>query len=196
MDFFVPPQEISYRYSDYIEEFQAILATSSIKFGLPDNFSAFARRLQSDELLSADLDRMVRSIIQRESANISLRTILAIITVASGGPLAADPNRDLSKPTQLVIDAMIASGGCTPDDANHLDHICRPTAIVPLHDDITPIDASTDINQSLTRLQHNTSEAMHYLDSIEERIIRMEPIFEAIPPRNFSAAHPIVAPTP
>ena len=195
MDFFVPPQEISYRYNDYIEEFQAILATSNIKFGSPDNFSAFARRLQSDELLSADLDRLVRSIIQRENANISLRTILAIIAIASGGPLAADPNRDLSKPTQLVIDAMIASGGCTPDDANHLDHICRSTPS-PLHNDTTLIDASPDINQSLTRLQHNASEAMHYLDSIEQRITRMEPIFEVIPRRSSSASYPIVDPTP
>ena len=195
MDFFVPPQEISYRYSDYIEEFQAILAASKIKFGSPDNFSAFARRLQSDDLLSADLDRMVRFIIQRESGNISLRTILTIIAIASGGPAAADPNRDFSKPMQLVIDAMITSGGCGPDDADHLDSLCRSTPIISLQDDPPSIDSSPDITESLTRLERNASEAMHYLDSIEQRITRMEPFLEGLPSET-SASSPAMAPGP
>ncbi|HEY6414141.1 MAG TPA: energy transducer TonB [Edaphobacter sp.] len=181
MDFLVPPQEISYRYGDYVEEFQSILAASSIKFGSPDNFSAFARRLQSDALLSADLDRMVRSIIQRESGNISLRTILNIIAVASGGHTITEPHRDFSNPMQLVIDAMIASGGCSPDDAAHLDHLCRSTPTTSLDDDLIPIRVAPDLNQSLTRIERNVSEAIHYLDSIEQRITRMEPFLETLP---------------
>ncbi len=203
MDFFVPPQEISYRYSDYVEEFQAILAASSIKFGSPDNFSAFARRLQSDALLSADLDRMVRSIIQRESGNISLRTILNIIAIASGGHTIAEPTRDFSKPMQLVIDAMITSGGCSPDDSSHLDRLCRSTTPddAPIFiTDPSPLphldDSVADLDQSLTRLERNTLEAKQYLDSIEQRITRMEPLFEAIPRSNTSASSPNVAPTP
>src|SRR5579871_3515919 len=196
MDFFVPPQEISYRYSDYIEEFQAILAASKIKFGSPDNFTVFARRLQSDDVLSADLDRMVRSIIQRETGNISLRTILTIIAVASGGPTAADPNRDFSKPKQLVIDAMIASGGCSPADAEHLDGLCRSAPAIQSHETTPPNEASPDITGSLTRLELNASEAMHYLDSIEQRIARMEPFLEALPFSETPASSPAVAPAP
>ncbi|RSL14854.1 TonB family protein [Edaphobacter aggregans] len=196
MDFFVPPQEILYRYSDYIEEFQAILAASKIKFGSPDNFTAFARRLQSDDVLSADLDRMVRSIIQRETGNISLRTILTIIAVASGGPTAADPNRDFSKPKQLVIGAMIASGGCSPADAEHLDGLCQSAPAIQSNETTLPNDASPDITGSLTRLELNASEAMHYLDSIEQRIARMEPFLEALPFSETPASSPAVAPAP
>lgn len=203
MTFLANPHEVSFRFGDYIDEFQAILATNNIKHGAPDNFSTFARRLQSDELLSADLDRMVRSIIQRESGNVSLRTILTIIAIASGGDTIAEPDRDLSKPMQLVIDIMIASGGCSPDDPNHLDDLCRSTTpddtptFLPVPSPTPNLDDSaSDLNQSLTRLERNAVEAKQYLDSIEQRISRIEPFFEAIPRRDTSASPQNVVPTP
>src|ERR1700684_276787 len=111
MSLFSNPQEVSFRFGDDIEEFQAILSANDIKHGSPDNFSTFTRRLSSDDLLAADLDRMVRSIILRENGNISLRTILSIIAIATGGDAVAEPTRDLSQPWQLLIDALILYGG-------------------------------------------------------------------------------------
>ncbi len=203
MTFLANPHEVSFRFGDYIDEFQAILAANDIKCGSPDNFSAFARRLQSDEVLSADLDRMVRSVILRETGNVSLRTILTIIAIASGGDTIAEPNRDLTKPMQLVIDAMITSGGCSPDDPNHLDDLCRSTTpdntptLLPESSPIPHLnDSVSHLDQSLTRLERNAVEAKQYLDSIEQRITRMEPFFEVTPCGNTSASSPNAAPTP
>ncbi len=187
MSLFSNPQEVSFRFGDYIEEFQAILSANDIKHGSPDNFSTFTRRLYSDDLLAADLDRMVRSIILRESGNISLRTILSIIAIATGGDEVAEPTRDLSQPWQLLIYALIRSGGCSPTDPDHLDDLCRSAP---------PIPPSPVFNQSLTRLEHNASEALHYLDSIEQRITRMEPFLEATPFRKTPISSQVVAPVP
>ncbi|HEY6414137.1 MAG TPA: TonB family protein [Edaphobacter sp.] len=195
------PHEVSFRFGDYIEEFQAILATNNINYGSPDNFSTFARRLYSDDLLSADLDRMVRSVILRESGNVSLRTILTIIAIATGGEALAKPDRDLTKPMQLVIDAMITSGGYSTDDPNHLDDLCRstipedtPTFIPESSPFPHPDNSAADLNQSLTRLERNAVEAKQYLDSIEQRISRIEPLLETIPFTEPPEAPPNLAP--
>ncbi len=87
----------------------AILAANEIKFGSPDNFLRLARRLQSDDLLSGDLSRMVKSIFERENDKVSLRTILTIIAIASGGSAVAEADRDLTKPVNLVLDFLICS---------------------------------------------------------------------------------------
>src|ERR1700685_2628865 len=116
MAFFLDVQETTSRFGDYIEEFRAILAANDIKFGSPDNFFAFARRLQSDDLLPGDLSRMVKSIFERESDQVSLRTILTIIAIASGGSAVGEADRDLSKPVNLVLDFLIGSVNCIPID--------------------------------------------------------------------------------
>jgi TonB family protein len=200
MTLHVSPEEISARFGDYIEEFQAILTTNGIKYGSPDNFSSFARRLYSDDLLSADLDRMVRSIILREDGNISLRTVLTIIAIATGGNAVAEPHRDLSQPQQLVINALVNSGGYGPSDPILLDvDLYQSTQIVPQPGaeptdppELPPhlINDATEFTQSLTRLEHNTLEAKQYLQSIEQRISHMEPFFEALPRSNTSASSP------
>jgi outer membrane biosynthesis protein TonB len=251
MAYFLEAQETASRFGDYIEEFRAILASNNIKFGSPDNFFAFARRLQSDDLLPGDLSRMVKSIFERESDKVSLRTILTIIAIAVGGSAVAESDRDLSKPMNLVLDFLIRSVNCSSVDPEHIDNMTiapfttatdldekgasretvspspielstrdRPighfdtlavpwasefahvshrrhgrgqvdTSVAPgassrsdsSTDDapLQPLDGSTELIQSLTRLELNALESKHYLDSIEQRISRMEPRLENVP---------------
>jgi outer membrane biosynthesis protein TonB len=207
MSFFLNPQETAHRYGDYIEELRAILAANNIKFGSPDNFFAFARRLQSDDLLPGDLSRMVKSIIERETDTVSLRTILTIIAIAVGGSAVTEANRSLSKPLNLVLDFLVRSGDCIPADPEHMDSISLApfTTFANLEstsgeepqlppgntssdqipypppgiDNLHPLDTSQLI-QSLSRLELKALESKLYLDSVEQRLNRMEPLLENV----------------
>ena len=216
MAFFLDAQETASRFGDYIEEFRAILAANEIKFGSPDNFFAFARSLQSDDLLPGDLSRMVKSIFERENDKVSLRTILTIIAIASGGSAVAEADRDLTKPVNLVLDFLIRSVNCSPIDPEQMDNTCMPPFTITTDIDekdvsdqvpspfpielpasdgandqidtcgtddllLRPLDRSTELIQSLTRLELNALQAKLYLDSIEQRINRMEPQLENAP---------------
>ena len=86
MAFFSDTQETASRFGDYIEEFQKTFRANGIAFGSPDDFFAVARKLNASTQLRADLSTLVKSIIDRESGTVSLRTILTIIALASGGP--------------------------------------------------------------------------------------------------------------
>ena len=196
MTILLDAQETVDRFGVYIQELRAILKANSLKFGSPDNFFAFARRLQSDDLLRADLSRMVKFLIERNSSKISPRTILTIIAIASGGSTLAETNRDLSKPMNLVLDFLISSGTCSLTDAEHMDtdldekHVSdeaiSPSPVELLAED-RPSDQTdtsagpSELLQSLTRLELNAVQARQYLDSIEQRINRMEPRLENLP---------------
>ena len=196
MTIFLDAQETVDRFGVSIQELRAILKANTLKFGSPDNFFAFARRLQSDDLLRTDLFRMVKFLLARESGKVSLRTILTIIAIASGGSDLADTNRDLSKPTNLVLDFLISSGHFSPADLEHLatdlaekaiSAEARPPSSVELPATDRPSDqtdastGSAELLQSLTRLERNALQARQYLDSIEQRINRMEPRLENPP---------------
>ena len=216
MTIFLDAQETVDRFGVSIQELRAILKANSLKFGSPDNFFAFARKLQSDDLLRTDLSRLVKFLIAREGRKVSLRTILTIIAIASGGSTLAETNRDLSKPTNLVLDFLISSGHFSPADLEHLDTDLEENGVSGEARSASPVelpatdrptdqtDTSAELLQSLTRLELNTLEARQYLDSIEQRINRMEPRLEnsqslASPPPNQSPApetEPLYRPDP
>ena len=203
MTIFLDAQETVDRFGVFIQELRAILTANSLNFGSPDNFFAFVRRLQSDDLLRTDLSRMVKFLIARESGKVSLRTILTIIAIASGGSALTETNRDLSKPTNLLLDFLIHSGNCIPADPEHMDMELSENRVADEAISPSPVelraadrptdqtDASADLLQSLTRLELNALQARQYLDSIEQRINRMEPRSENLPsqsspPQNLS----------
>jgi TonB family protein len=201
MIIFLDAQETVDRFGVYIQELRAILKANSLKFGSPDNFFAFARRLQSDDLLRADLSRMVKFLIERENSQVSLRTTLTIIAIASGGSALAETNRDLSKPVNIVTDFLIRSGKFGASDPDHLDDTCvakeeagssfsikLPATNGPddqpdistIHrtvsrsDNFATVDPPSDFFQSLAYLELTVHEAKFYLDSIEQRISRID----------------------
>jgi len=209
MTIFLDTRETADRFGDYIEELRAIFVANNIKFGSPDNFFEFARRLQSDDLLPGDLSRMIESITERENDDISPRTILTIIAIAVGGTAVSEPDHDLSKSVKLVVDFLVRSGNCSSADPQHLDTMCmapfaaisnpeknlsseEPSlSLTDLPDDepshqidtapLHPFPDSSKLIESLARLELNATQARLYLDSIEQRISRMEPYLENLP---------------
>jgi outer membrane biosynthesis protein TonB len=204
---FLDAQETVDRFGVYIQELRAILKANSLKFGSPDNFFAFARRLQSDDLLRADLSRMVKFLIERESSTVSLKTILTIIAIASGGSALAETNRDLSKPVNVVTDFLIRSGKFAAADPDYLDDTSPFTASTNIaeeeaissfptdlpatnglgdqsdntipraasSDNLATVDRPSDLFQSLAHLEFTVHESKLYLDSIEQRIGKIDP---------------------
>ncbi|WP_433963972.1 hypothetical protein [Tunturiibacter gelidiferens] len=165
--------------------------------------------------------------MERES-HVSLRTVLTILAVASGGPDVATSDREISTPVNLIIDFLISVGGCSRISAEHPDSPCSESAVDPeghslaldrsstrhppfvTHPDTfisntapsegaeelilqpifassldpIPADSHDSVNiltESLTRLELNSLEVKFYLDSIDQRISRMEPRLENIP---------------
>jgi outer membrane biosynthesis protein TonB len=219
---FLDAQETVDRFGVYIQELRAILKANSLKFGSPDNFFAFARRLQSDDLLRADLSRMVKFLIERESSTVSLKTILTVIAIASGGSALAETNRDLSRPVNVVTDFLIRSGKFAAADPDYLDdtspfttptNIAEEEAIssfptdlpatnglgdqpdtstISGSDNLATVDRPSDLFQSLAHLEFTVHESKLYLDSIEQRIGKIDPRLDipslVSPPQNQSPA--------
>jgi TonB family protein len=235
MPYFSDSQEALSRFGDYIEEFQSVFRSNDVDYGTPDDFFAFARSLNYDAQLRADLSAQAKSVMAREN-KVPLRTVLTIIAVASGGPEVANSDRDMSKPVNLLIDFLIKAGGCiqinsgypspeqpnspsleTADSPGHTLTLDRSSAdegmraeqaeqidIAPPTGEEAPGNPPVDrfpqdyagspntLTESLTRLEINSLQLKHYLDSIDQRISRMEPRLDNVPSLAFSdpAPHP------
>jgi hypothetical protein len=111
MDFFSDTQETASRFADYVEDLQDVFRCNGIDFGLPEDFFAFARTVKYHSELRGDVLRVVKSVMERET-NISFRTILTVIAVASGGTDVATSGREMGIPVKQVIEALIGVGAC------------------------------------------------------------------------------------
>jgi TonB family protein len=224
MMFFSDSQEIVSRFGDSIDQFRCVFRANDVDFGTPDDFFAFARTLKHDTELRGGLSTLAKSVMAKEK-EVSLRTILTIIAVASGGPDVANSGRDMTRPVNLLIDFLIEAGGCSQINSEDPDSPCSDAAaayaadhaLTPLLDDRVPaeqvdvvrhIHADPDSNapavqfiqdrssgthtfsESLTRLELNSLQVKLYLDSIDQRISRMEPRLENVPSLALSNANP------
>jgi TonB family protein len=237
MPYFSDSQEAVSRFGDYIEEFQSVFRSNDVDYGTPDDFFAFARSLNYDAQLRANLSAQAKSVMAREN-KVPLRTILTIIALASGGPEVANSDRDMSKPVNLLIDFLIKAGGCIQinsgyPSSEHPDSPGLETAAADSPGPALTLDQSSadegmraeqaeqidiaqpageeapgnppvdrfpqdyagspnTLTESLTRLEINSLQLKHYLDSIDQRISRMEPRLDNVPSLAFSnpAPHP------
>ena len=105
MNFFSDPHEIALRFGDFIDDLHDVFRCHDVDFGSPDDFFTFARRLKYHSELRVDVLRVVKSVMDSE-ANISFRTILTVIAVASGGPDVAASDREMSVPVSLIIESL------------------------------------------------------------------------------------------
>jgi TonB family protein len=250
MNFFSDPQETASRFGDTIEDFHDVFRCNGVDFGSRDDFFAFARTMKYHSDLRGDVMRVVKSVMESET-NVSFRTILTIIAVASGGPDVATSDREMSTPVSLVIESLIGAGACSQLNSEHPDVLCldlteKETAQSSALDTSSPRDreaaghtdalehkpghtgveetfekvasdsssdssidggpansyggpsndsqypsndygASNTLAESLTRLELNGLQLKIYLDSIEQRISRMEPRLEKVAPLVLSA---------
>jgi TonB family protein len=237
MNFFSDPQEAVSRFGDYIEDFHDIFRCNGIDFGSPEDFLAFARTVKYHSDLRGDVMRVVKSLMDSEM-NISFRTILTVIAVASGGAEVASSDREMSMPVKLIVESLTNVGVCNQLDADYPEsplelaakqaeqistlvefsleeeagHVNAPEyagverslsagVASNLSNDL-PIDqglandfqgrsngpgGSNTLAESLSRLELNSLQLKIHLDSIDQRISRMEPLLENGAPVAFSA---------
>jgi hypothetical protein len=223
MNFFSDPQETASRFGDYIEDFHDVFRCNGVDFGAPEDFFAFARTMKYHSDLRGDVMRVVKSVMESET-NISFRTILTVIAVASGGSDVATSDQEMSIPVRWVIESLTNVDACSQLDADQPDNPCsnltanetvqilalgRPsfgggesTEYTDAKDtffgkaasdssiDQSPSNGygvSNTLAESLTRLELNSLQLKIYLDSIDQRISRMEPRLENVAPLVLSA---------
>ena len=184
MNPFSDTQEIASRFGDSIEDLHDVFRGNGVDFGLPEDFFAFARTMKYHSELRDDVARVAKFLMQNETG-VSLRTIVTIIAVASGGPEVATSDREMTSPVNLVIDSLISAGVCGRFVADDLDLPCSdPVA--------TDFGSSNTLAESLTRLEMGSLQLKTYLDSIDERINRIEPRLKnvsASPVQSVSPSH-------
>src|ERR1700751_4736325 len=120
MNFFSDTQETTRRFGDYVEDLHDIFRCNRVDFGSPQNFVAFARTVKHQSDLRNDVMRVVRS-LREEETNISFRTILTIIAVASGGPDIAASDAEMSVPVQLIVESLNSAGPDSQHNAEQAD---------------------------------------------------------------------------
>jgi TonB family protein len=250
MNFFSDPHETALRFGDFIDDLHDVFRCHGVDFGSPEDFFAFARTLKCHSELRVDVLRVVKFVMESE-ANISFRTILTVIAVASGGPDVAASDREMSVPVSLVIESLTGvdayshfnvdrpdglnselivkeavqivapgkssygGGGATrhtvvpgqanvevtlfekaSDSSNSSIEQSPPDPLSgygPLNDRqglLNDYGGSTTLAESLNRLEQNSLQLKIYLDSIDQRISRMEPRLENVPSLVPSATPP------
>jgi TonB family protein len=120
MNFFSNAQETVSRYRDYIDDLRDVFRCNDVDFGAPDDFFAFARTLKYHSELRGDLLRVVKCVMD-SGTNVSFRTILTVIAVASGGPEVTTSEREMSVPVKMVIESLIGAGAWSQPSADHPD---------------------------------------------------------------------------
>ena len=210
-------------FGGYIDEVQHVFRDNNLDFGSPFDFRIFAKSLKKDPVLREDLAVLTRSIMEREN-NISLRTVLNILAIASGGPDLDTSDSDMSQPVNLLSDFLLnVTGGSqtivqdsdvpdfkpieelspqvvllassssdleTPDDDQSTLEAVTPRPDddqigqlpqPPQLDQLPPSPSANPYAESLTRLELNSLQVKHYLDSIDQRISRIEPRLDGLP---------------
>jgi TonB family protein len=222
MDFFSDPQATRSRFSDVIDDLHDVFRCHGVDFGSPDDFLAFARTMKYHSELRSDVMRVVKFVMDSEM-NVSFRTLLTILAVASGGTEVGAGGREMRVPVSMVIESLVGAGDSSPlngeqpessgpepiaDEAVETVALERSSSCgeepaaspeaervfveEPAGDssiyssiDYGPLMGRSDSNalaESLSRIEMNSLQLKIYLDSIEQRISRMEPRLENVPP--------------
>jgi TonB family protein len=167
MDFFSDTQETTSRFGEAIEDFRDVFRCNGIEFGSREAFLSFARTVRYHSELRNDLARVAKTVIEIEGG-VSLRSLLTIIALASGGSDIAECEREMNIPVNLVIEFLVGAGVCSQFHADHLDFPCSGSMA-------SNFGGSNTLAESLSRLEMGSLELKMYLDSIDERINRIEP---------------------
>jgi TonB family protein len=177
MIFFSDPQETASRFGDYIDDLHDVFRCNGVDFGSPEEFFAFARTVKYHSELRSDVMRVVKSVMESET-NISFRTILTIIAVASGGPDIAMFDREMSTPVHQVIESLIGVGTSRKLDADQPDNsrsdlTAKETARILALDTFSPDDGEAAGHPDA--LEH--TDALAHTDEAEHTGVE-EPLFE------------------
>jgi hypothetical protein len=85
MSFFGDTKQTVSRFSQHIDEFQALYKRRGLAFGNPKNIWLFVKLLKMDRSFRQELVLLGNSVIRRESGKVSLAILFTIIAVSIGG---------------------------------------------------------------------------------------------------------------
>lgn len=219
MPFFLDTQEVSQRFDKYVTEFCSLLDTNHVRHGSPQDLFEFAEALDRSNQFRNDLSALVKSVVKREPDEILLTDMMSIVAASVGGPSFADTSLDITRPTNTLMEFLLGTGlwkhfgSPSPPPAREpiphrpAVHVEEPRPIpissppppaVPVVSEnpearSTLIEASSELRQTLTRLEINTLQVKLHLESIEQRISKIEPFTEA-PPSPQSPPEPLPEP--
>lgn len=220
MPFFLDMQETSQRFASQIAEFCSLLDTNHIRHGSPDDLFEFATTLEKSNQFRIDLSALVKSIVKRESGELLLTDMMSIIAASVGGPSFADTHTDITKPTNTLMEFLLGTGcwkqfgAPSPPATQNVAPSDRPpihtevpkplrsspaASPIPMTDE-TPkdqaalLDVSSELRQTLNRLEVDTLQVKLYLDSIEQRFSKIEPSPDALPTQASSPPEPLPQP--
>jgi TonB family protein len=148
MNFFSDTQEIASRFADSIADLQDVFRCNGVDFGAPEDFFAFARTLKYHSELRGDVLRVVKTVMEG-GTNVSFRTILTVIAVASGGPDVAASERTMSIPVKSVIESLIGVGAWSQPNADqpgaYPDLMAKGTEPAPALETYSPDGKTTGV---------------------------------------------------
>ncbi|MEO8736930.1 MAG: energy transducer TonB [Edaphobacter sp.] len=220
MPFFLDSQETSQRFGKHIAEFCSLLDTNHIHHGSPDDLFEFAKFLENNNQFRIDLSALVKSVVQKESDEILLTDMMSIIAASVSGPFFADIRADITKPTNTLMEFLLGTGcwrqfGSPSPPASRREALPlrspvrveepRPLRISPSPSPVpiasetvggraSLLDASSELRQTLTRLEINTLQVKLHLESIEQRISRIEPSSDVSPAQASLSLEPLPHP--
>lgn len=192
MSFFSNTQETAGRYGKYIPEFQELFQKHEVSFGTPKDFFRLAPKLAYDEDFRVEFTALVKSVGQREEGRLSLTQMLTIIAIAMGGTEVDEVGSAGAVPTSLVVVFLAEMGGWSEgeaapagaaegeaDDEREATELERRLALGQ-KDRLEGVAASLFsgpgmMKEALSRLELNTLQLKHHLDSIDTRMERIEP---------------------
>ncbi len=85
MSFFGDTKQTASRFSQHIEEFQALYKSRGLAFGRPKDIWVFVKLLKTDRSFRQELVLLGNSVIRREGGKVSLTILFTIIAVSIGG---------------------------------------------------------------------------------------------------------------
>lgn len=220
MPFFLDIRETSQRFGSDIAKFCYLFDANYIRHGSPDDLFEFAKILESNNSFRLDLSALVKSIVRSEGDELLLTDMVSIIVASVGGPSFADTSADLTKPTNTLMEFLLGTG-CwrqfgspsppppqrsvpplkPPVRAEEPRPIQIPPPVSPVpisggntEDQTTLLDASSELRQTLTRLEINTLQVKLHLESIEQRINKIGPASDVVPTETPSSPEPLLQP--
>src|SRR5215469_2838789 len=143
MNFFLDPHGTARRFGDYIEDLHDIFRRNRVDFGSPQDFVAFALAVKHQSALRSDVMRVVKS-LREDKTDISFRTILTVIAVASGGPDVAMSDQDMSVPVQLIVESLNSVDPCSQHNADHPDSSCSNLTAKERNPIAAPVQSTPD----------------------------------------------------
>jgi TonB family protein len=202
MSFFSDTRETSARYGTYVTEFRELCKRHEVSYGTAEDFFRLAPKLAYDGRFRDDFSQLATSVAQREHGRVTLTRILTIIAIAMGGDSVDKMGTAGAVPVSLVVVFLAGVGGWSENEPDPrfatAEYIASPSpdAGMSAEDEQEALELEHRLSaepnnvgemtaslfggpalvkDALSRLELNTLQLKMHLDSIDNRMNRIEP---------------------